>query len=88
MEGLSQDRDDLDFTLCRKFIEERKPILAVGRRMQVVNVALGGTLCSDINNSNCIGYGQVVIVYCQKSAETVFKEIVTMNRQLNVWEKG
>lgn len=48
MEGLSQDRDDLDFTLCRRFIEERKPILAIGRGMQVVNVALGGTLCSDI----------------------------------------
>lgn len=48
MEGLSQSRDDLDFTLCRRFIEEGKPILAIGRGMQVVNAVLGGTLCSDI----------------------------------------
>jgi len=48
MEGLSQSRDDLDFALCRRFIEKKKPILAIGRGMQVVNVALGGTLCNDI----------------------------------------
>lgn len=48
MDGLSQSRDDLEFTLCRRFIEEGKPILAIGRGMQVVNVALGGTLCQDI----------------------------------------
>lgn len=48
MEGFSQSRDDLDFALCRRFIEEGKPILAIGRGMQVVNVALGGTLCRDI----------------------------------------
>lgn len=48
MEELSQSRDDLDFALCRRFIEERKPILAIGRGMQVVNVVLGGTLCRDI----------------------------------------
>lgn len=48
MEGLSQSRDDLDFALCQRFVEEGKPILAIGRGMQVVNVALGGTLCRDI----------------------------------------
>lgn len=48
MEELSQSRDNLDFALCQRFIEEKKPILAIGRGMQVVNVALGGTLCQDI----------------------------------------
>ena len=48
MEGLSQERDALDFALCRRFIEEKKPILAIGRGLQVVNVALGGTLCRDV----------------------------------------
>jgi len=49
MEEVSQSRDDLDFTLCRKFLEKKKPILAIGRGMQVVNVALGGTLCQCVS---------------------------------------
>lgn len=48
MSGLSQTRDDLDFTLGRKFMEQKKPILAIGRGMQVVNVLCGGTLCQDV----------------------------------------
>lgn len=48
MEGLSQSRDEFDFALCQRFIEEQKPILAIGRGMQVVNVLLGGTLYQDV----------------------------------------
>lgn len=62
MEGLSQTRDDLDFVLCRRFIEEGKPILGIGRGMQVINVVLGGTLCRDIERetgqNHRISYGE------------------------------
>ena len=40
----SRTRDDLDFILCRLFLAAGRPIFGVGRGMQVLNVALGGTL--------------------------------------------
>lgn len=41
---ISQTRDDLEFTLCQYFIENKKPIFGVGRGMQIINSILGGTL--------------------------------------------
>ena len=40
----SRTRDDLDFILCRLFLAAGRPIFGVGRGMQVLNVALGGSL--------------------------------------------
>jgi len=44
----SRTRDDLDFILCRLFLTAGRPIFGVGRGMQVLNVALGGTLYRDV----------------------------------------
>ncbi|MDD6316894.1 MAG: gamma-glutamyl-gamma-aminobutyrate hydrolase family protein [Clostridia bacterium] len=44
----SRTRDDLDFALCQRFLQAGKPVFGVGRGMQVLNVALGGTLYKDI----------------------------------------
>lgn len=44
----SRTRDDLDFILCRLFLAAKRPIFGVGRGMQVLNVALGGTLHRDV----------------------------------------
>ncbi len=41
-------RDRVEIQLARWAIEERKPVLGVCRGIQVINVALGGTLYQDI----------------------------------------
>ena len=41
-------RDDLEFRAFKKAFEAKKPILAICRGAQLVNVALGGTLYQDI----------------------------------------
>lgn len=45
-------RDDMEITLCRLFLEKKKPILAVGRGMELLNVVLGGTLCRDVEQAS------------------------------------
>jgi putative glutamine amidotransferase len=41
-------RDELEFAVIEDFLHYNKPIIGICRGMQVVNVALGGTLWQDI----------------------------------------
>ena len=45
---VSPDRDEFELTLARWAIDDEKPLLAVCRGIQVLNVALGGSLYQDI----------------------------------------
>lgn len=45
---LSLRREVFEFDLCRRFLQAKKPIFGIGRGMQIINVALGGTLHLDI----------------------------------------
>ncbi len=49
MHPFSRTRDDLDFRLCQLFYEAGKPIMGIGRGMQIINVALQGTLYKDLS---------------------------------------
>ena len=42
------DRDEVELTLARWAMEDKKPLLAVCRGVQVVNVAAGGTVHQDL----------------------------------------
>jgi len=44
----SRMRDVFELALCRLFLEAGKPVLGIGRGMQVINVTLGGKLYQDI----------------------------------------
>ena len=41
-------RDEFELKLCRLALEENKPVLGICRGVQVMNVALGGTLYQDL----------------------------------------
>ncbi|MEP7187733.1 MAG: gamma-glutamyl-gamma-aminobutyrate hydrolase family protein, partial [Roseiflexaceae bacterium] len=41
-------RDQVELTLARQAIDDRKPVLGICRGIQLLNVALGGTLYQDI----------------------------------------
>ena len=43
-------RDELEFQLIRHCLDANKPILGICRGMQVLNVALGGTLIQDLSD--------------------------------------
>lgn len=46
--NIDEERDEWEIRLAREFWEKRKPILGICRGMQVLNVALGGTLIQHI----------------------------------------
>ncbi len=50
--GIVAAHDDLDIAVCLAAIDLDLPMLALCRGMQVLNVALGGTLVQDIGNSD------------------------------------
>ncbi len=48
--GVDPERDALEITLMQHMLEDEKPIFAICRGMQVLNVAAGGTLYTDISS--------------------------------------
>jgi putative glutamine amidotransferase len=58
---VSPARDALELALTRRALEEQRPILAICRGIQVLNVALGGTLAQDL-----AGAGTDGIAHAQK----------------------
>jgi putative glutamine amidotransferase len=46
--GISPERDILELALIEAFLDEGKPLLAICRGIQVLNVAFGGTLHTHI----------------------------------------
>lgn len=48
--GFSDERDELEISLAKIFIEKKKPVFGICRGAQIINVATGGTLCQDIQS--------------------------------------
>jgi putative glutamine amidotransferase len=48
--GISPERDEMEFILLARALEANKPILAICRGIQVLNVALGGSLYTHIQD--------------------------------------
>lgn len=47
------ETDEFDIEAIRVTLEMKKPILGICRGLQVINIALGGTLYQDLNCSEC-----------------------------------
>lgn len=48
VQGIEPNRDEIEAQLVRWAVEDDKPLLAICRGIQVMNVALGGSLIQDI----------------------------------------
>ena len=46
--GIDPKRDAAEFALIQAFIDSRRPILVICRGLQIINVALGGSLIQDL----------------------------------------
>ena len=46
--GVDTDRDRVEFVVARTAVAQQKPLLAICRGLQVLNVALGGSLWEDV----------------------------------------
>lgn len=46
--GIDEDRDRVEITVARTAVAQQKPLLAICRGVQVLNVALGGSLWEDV----------------------------------------
>lgn len=57
---ISPLRDAFELMLCREFLRLRKPVFAICRGIQVLNVALGGTLHQDLQTDlpDCLAHRQ------------------------------
>lgn len=49
LEETNKNRDEFELALIQEALKQKKPILAVCRGMQLLNVALGGTLYQDLS---------------------------------------
>lgn len=47
-------RDDLEWKLCERFVQRKKPILGICRGLQLLNVYFGGTLVQDLEKNKKI----------------------------------
>jgi putative glutamine amidotransferase len=50
--GIVPAHDEMELAMVRAAIEADKPVLAICRGLQVLNVALGGTLVQDVGNED------------------------------------
>lgn len=48
--GIAREHDDLEIAIIRAAVELDKPVLAICRGIQILNVALGGTLHQDLGD--------------------------------------
>ncbi len=49
---LNREREEMELRLCEMFAKEKKPILGIGRGMQIINVFFGGTICDNMEDTS------------------------------------
>jgi putative glutamine amidotransferase len=69
--GIVGVHDEVELAVCREAIARDLPVLAICRGMQVLNVALGGTLHQHIGDDHRMRHHDVDVVAGSRLADTV-----------------
>lgn len=72
-----KERDEFDFAVLDIALSSKKPILAICRGIQLINVAFGGTLYQDLVDSH-----KMAIRHKQIESRTEFSHYVNLNGKL------
>jgi putative glutamine amidotransferase len=85
---VSPARDDLEFGLTRRAVTEDLPLFAICRGIQVLNVALGGTLVQDIPSEwpNALTHSQTAPRHEATHAVKIMGEGTLLGRVLGALE--
>jgi putative glutamine amidotransferase len=75
--GIVADHDEVEFAIAARALERQLPVLAVCRGMQVVNVALGGTLHQHIGDEHWFVHHDVVVEPGSRLAKAVGDERIS-----------
>ena len=75
---VEENRDALEIPLCRKAIEGDMPVLGICRGIQVMSVAMGGSLYQDIDEE----YPQDALIHTQVAKEDSRHEIEIRDSRL------
>ena len=75
--GIVADHDDVEFVVAAAALQRGTPTLAVCRGMQVVNVALGGTLHQHIGDEHWFAHHDVAAEPGSRLAKAVGDELIT-----------
>ncbi|MDE0018602.1 MAG: gamma-glutamyl-gamma-aminobutyrate hydrolase family protein [Candidatus Poribacteria bacterium] len=76
---VNEDRDALEIPLCQKAIEDDLPVFGICRGIQVMSVAMGGSLYQDIHAE----YRQDALIHTQVDDEDSQHEIEVTDSLLN-----
>jgi len=68
-------RDELDLALIKLFIAQKKPIWGICRGIQVINVALGGTLVQDLPDERRLDHGNGIMHTVNHAPYTLAREL-------------
>ena len=74
--GVNEDQDAFDLALARWAMQENIPLLAICRGIDVVNVALGGTVMQDMNEATGRDHRELVH-NIELTPETAMRDIVS-----------
>ena len=78
-----EGRDALELTLIRAFLRAEKPVLGICRGLQVLNVALGGTLWQDIPEQTGLLHPNDSVHWVRSAEGSLLRELFGERFQVN-----
>lgn len=86
LKDIIPDRDQFEYEVIKKALEEKKPVLGICRGLQLINVYLGGTLLPDIPSlSKSTAHGKIS---GQDQIHEIRVESLSMLHDITGQEKG
>jgi putative glutamine amidotransferase len=81
---LTAERDNFEFRLLDAFFKTEKPILAICRGFQLVNVSLGGTLIQDMPTQNGLAHHSQTLPTALPTHKVLLDEVSKVARAIGM----